>query len=60
MNEIKEEICENVRFYDEPFSCGNDTLRKLWYYYNNVDNYLLYKNDEDINKIFNTKYLPFI
>ena len=50
MNEIKEEICENVRFYDEPFTCGNDKLRKLWYYYNNVEEYLLYKNDEDISK----------
>ena len=48
MYEIKESICENVRFCDEPFTYGNDTLRKLWYYSNNVDKYLLQKNDVNI------------
>ena len=47
MNKIKD-TCETVRYYNEPFTCGNDVLRKLWYYYNNPDKYLLYKNDEDI------------
>ena len=47
MNEIID-TCKNERFYDEPFTCGNDVLRKLWYGYNNIENYLLYKNDNDI------------
>ena len=47
MNEIKD-TCTTVNFYDEPFTCGNDELRKLWYFYNHIEMYLLYKNDEDI------------
>lgn len=47
MEELKE-ICENATYYNEPFTCGNDELRKLWYYYNNIENYILYKNEEDI------------
>lgn len=56
MEKMKEE-CENVRFYSEPFTCGNDELRKLWYYYNNVENYLMYKNEEDIlNYLIQVEY----
>ena len=42
------ETCKSVRYYNEPFTCGNDTLRKLWYFYNNIENYLLYKNEDDV------------
>ena len=47
MGELKEE-CEKVKYYDEPFTCGNDELRKLWFFYNKPDIYLQYKNEEDI------------
>ena len=40
--------CQNGEFYNEPFTCENDELRKIWYYYNHPDHYLLYKNDEEI------------
>ena len=33
---------------DEQFTCGNDELRRLWYFYNNVEEYLLYKNEDAI------------
>ena len=57
MNEIKD-TCTTVNFYDEPFTCGNDELRKLWYFYNNIDMYLLYKNDEDIINYLVQKTYP--
>ena len=47
MEELKE-FCENSTYYNEPFTCGKDELRKLWYYYNNIENYILYKNEEDV------------
>ena len=47
MEELKES-CENVTYFNEPFTCGNDELRKLWFFYNNIEYYLLYKNDEDV------------
>ena len=40
--------CKEKEFYNEPFTCENDELRKIWYYYNNPENYLLYKDDEEI------------
>ena len=46
-NNLKEE-CSKGKYYDEPYTCGDDELRKLWYYYNNPQDYLLYKNDPDI------------
>ena len=36
------------KYYNESFTCGNDTLRRLWYSYNNPDNYLLYENEPDV------------
>ena len=44
--------CEQGKFYHEPFTCENDELRKLWFYYNNPDLYLLYKNEEEIINFF--------
>ena len=46
-NELKIE-CQEKKYYNEPFTCQNDELRKLWYYYNNPKEYLLYRNDEEI------------
>ena len=44
--------CEDAedkdKYYNESFTCGNDTLRRLWYSYNNPDNYLLYENEPDV------------
>ena len=49
--------CEKEQFYNEPFTCENDELRKLWYYYNNPEDYLLYKNnDEIINYLIENAY----
>ena len=45
----KTSICNNgKKYYNEPFTCGDDELRLLWYEYNNPEYYLLYKNEEDI------------
>ena len=40
--------CQKGNFYNEPFTCENDELRKIWYYYNNLENYLLYRNDQEV------------
>ena len=40
--------CEEKKFYNEPFTCENDELRKIWYYYNHPEDYLSYKDDEEI------------
>ena len=40
--------CQQGNFYNEPFTCENDELRKIWYYYNNLEYYLLYKNDQEV------------
>ena len=29
--------CLEGNFYEEPFTCENDELRKVWYYYNNIE-----------------------
>lgn len=47
MEELKE-YCIGESYYNEPFTCGNDELRKLWFYYNHIKYYLMYKNDEDV------------
>jgi hypothetical protein len=40
--------CLEGNFYEEPFTCKNDELRKVWYYYNHIEEYLLYKNDQEV------------
>ena len=40
--------CLEGNFYEEPFTCKNDELRKVWYYYNKIEEYLLYKNDQEV------------
>ena len=45
---FKKTDCEKEQLYNEPFTCENDELRKIWYYYNHPEDYLLYKNNEEI------------
>ena len=49
VNELGDE-CKKNKYYDEPFTCRNDELRKLNYFYNNVEEYLLYKNEDEITE----------
>ena len=42
--------CSNIKYYDEPYTCKNDELRKLYYFYNNIEEYLLYKNEDEITE----------
>ena len=44
---LKEE-CEKGKYYEEPYTCGNDELRRLWYYYNYPKEYLLYGDDYQV------------
>ena len=52
--------CLQGQFYNEPFTCENDELRKIWYYYNNPDHYLLYRNEEEIIDYFIQSNYPTI
>ena len=36
------------KYYNESFTCGNDTLRRLWYFYNHPDEYLLYEKEPEV------------
>ena len=45
---FKKTDCEKEQLYNEPFTCENDELRKIWYYYNHPEDYILYKNNEEI------------
>ena len=38
--------CKTDYAYSEPFTCKNDEVRKWWYFYNNPDDYLLYKDEK--------------
>lgn len=40
--------CIKKKYYDEPFTCKDDELRKLFYFYGNIEKYLLYKNEDEI------------
>lgn len=49
VNKAKSVTCqENQGYDDEQFTCKNDELRRLWYFYHHVDEYLLYKNEDAI------------
>ena len=43
-DEIKEE-CARLLYLDEPGTCRDDELRKWYYFYENPEEYILYKND---------------
>ena len=40
--------CKNDYDYTEPYTCKNDELRKWFYFYNNPDKYMLYKDEKEI------------
>lgn len=49
VNKAKGVTCQENKGYDnEQFTCKNDELRRLWYFYHNPGNYLLYKNQDAI------------
>ena len=56
VNELGDE-CKKNKYYDEPFTCRNDELRKLYYFYGEIEQYLLYKNEDEITEfILQQKY----
>ena len=48
----------NKEYFDEPFTCGNNELRELWYFYYHPDEYLLYKNEQAIKEYLLQKVYP--
>jgi len=50
--------CSNIKYFDEPFTCKNDELRKLYYFYNNIEEYMLYKNEDEITEFILQKVYP--
>ena len=50
--------CSNIKYYDEPFTCKNDELRKLYYFFNNIEEYMLYKNEDEITEFILQKVYP--
>ena len=48
----------NKEYYDEPFTCGKNELRELWYFYHHPDEYLLYKNEQAIKDYLLQKVYP--
>ena len=46
-NKLKDK-CSKGKYYEEPYTCRNDDLRKLWYYYNNPKDYFLYREYSEI------------
>ena len=49
--------CETSN-YDEPFTCGNNELRKWWYFYNYPGEYILYKDEKEIIDFLVQKAYP--
>ena len=48
----------NKEYFDEPFTCGNNELRELWYFYYHPDEYLLYKNEQAIKEYLLQQVYP--
>ena len=46
-NQVKDE-CVNYYDKNEPYTCRDNELRKWFYFYQNPESYLLYKNDPDV------------
>lgn len=42
------EDCKNNYDYIEPYTCKNDELPKWWYFYNHPNEYMLYKDQEQV------------
>lgn len=47
MNSIKAQ-CESERHYDNPFLCNDNELKKLQYFYDHPEEYLLYQNENQV------------
>ena len=47
LNEKKEKCLAN-NYYEEPFTCRDNKMRFWWYFYNNPEEYSLYKDDEEV------------
>lgn len=59
--EEKQKECEKNKYYDEPKTCRDNELRKLYYYYQNPEFYELYydedgKNNDVINYFIQRSY----
>lgn len=59
--EEKQKECEKNKYYDEPQTCRDNELRKLYYYYKNPEFYELYydedgKNNDVINYFIQSSY----
>ena len=57
LNELGDECTKN-KFFDEPFTCRNDELRKLNYFYINTEEYLLYKNEDEVTEFLLQQKYP--
>ncbi len=40
--------CKSKNYYEEPFTCRNDELRKWWYFYYHPNEYMLYKDQTEV------------
>jgi hypothetical protein len=60
VNKVSElgDKCTNNKYYDEPYTCKNDELRKLIYFYDNIEKYLLYKNEDEISEFLLQQEYP--
>jgi hypothetical protein len=59
--EEKQKECEKNKYYDEPETCRDNELRKLYYYYQKPEYYELYydedgKNNDVINYLIQSSY----
>ena len=57
VNELGDQCTKN-KYYDEPFTCKNDELRKFYYFYNHLNNYLLYKNEDEVSEFLLQQAYP--
>lgn len=48
MTNERKVACKNDTYYNEPYTCGIDEIRKIWYFYNHPDEFIFYKNEEDV------------
>ena len=60
VNKVSElgDECTNNKYYDEPYTCKNDELRKLYYFYYHIEEYLLYKNEDEISEFLLQQEYP--
>ena len=57
LNAVKNN-CDQNKYYGEHYTCGDDELRKLYYFYTNPKTYLAYKNEEVITEYLIQKAFP--